>query len=163
VDSAASVVALVAIVMVVGVVGTVVPLVPGLGLVLAAAVGYGLAEGFGTVGAVALSVIAALAVAGTAAGIVLPGRAAGRTGAPRRSLALGALGAVLGFFVLPVVGLPIGGAVGIYVAERLRTGDGAVAWRSTTATLKAFGLATLVQLAAGLAMVLTWAIWVLAA
>lgn len=162
-ESPLSVVALVALVMAVGVAGTVVPLVPGLGLVVAAAVGYGLAEGFGTVGVVAMVVIVALAATGTVAGVVLPGRAASHTGASRTSVALGALAAVLGFFVIPVLGLPLGGAAGIYVGERLRTGDGDLAWRTTKATLRAFGLAALVQVTAGIAMVLTWIGWVLAA
>lgn len=161
-ESPVSVVVLVALVMAVGVVGTVVPFVPGLGLVAAAAVGYGLAEGFGAVGLVATAVIIALALAGTAAGVVLPSRAAGHAGASRTSLAAGALGAVIGFFVVPVVGLPLGGAVGIYVAERIRSGDDTAAWRTTTATLKGFGLAALAQLATAFAMILTWVGWVLA-
>src|SRR5688572_14459547 len=148
--------------MAIGVVGTVVPLVPGLGLVVVAALVYGVAEGFGPVGGVAVALILALAAAGTAAGVVLPGRAAIRTGAPRRSLALAAVGAVIGFFVVPVVGLPLGGVLGIYVGERLRTADGATARRTTMATLKAFGLAALAQFAAGVAMVLTWIAWVVA-
>lgn len=153
-------IAVVALVMAIGVAGTVVPVVPGLGLVAAAALVYGVVEGFGAVGVVAMLLIVALGAAGTAAGVVLPGRAAVRTGATRRSLALAAAGAVVGFFVVPVVGLPLGAVVGIYVGERLRTGDGAVAWRSTIATVKAFGLAALAQIAAGIAMVLTWIVWV---
>ena len=156
-----AVVVIVALVMAVGVVGTVVPLVPGILLVLAAAIGYGVVEGFGTVGVVAMAVIAALAVAGTVAGVVLPGRAAGRTGASRRSLAIGALGAVVGFFVVPVLGMPLGGAAGVYLGERARTGDRTIAWRSTTATLRAFGTAALLQLAAAIAMALTWLVWAL--
>ena len=155
-------VVLVALVMAVGVAGTVVPLVPGLGLVVAAAAGYGLAEGFGDVGLLAMVVIVVLALAGTAAGVVLPSRAAGHTGASRASLLAGAVGAVIGFFAVPVVGLPLGGAAGIYLAERLRSGDGATAWRSTRATLKGFGLGALAQLAAALAIVLTWVGWVVA-
>jgi hypothetical protein len=157
-----AVVVLVALLMAVGVAGTIIPLIPGLGLVVVAAAIYGIADGFGTVGAVAMLVIVALGVAGTAAGIVLPGRAALQTGAPRSSLALAAVGAVVGFFVVPVVGLPLGGVLGIYVGERLRTGDGAVARRSTVATLRAFGIAALAQIAAGIAMVLAWIAWVVA-
>lgn len=153
--------ALVALAMAVGVAGTVVPVVPGLGLVAAAALAYGLVEGFGSVGTVAFVVLLAIGVAGTAAGVVLPHRAAGRAGAPRSSLLLGAVGAVLGFFAVPVVGLPLGGVAGIYVGERLRTGDGAAAWRATRATLRGFGVAAVVQVAAGLAMVAVWVVWVL--
>lgn len=156
------VVAIVAVAMAVGIAGTVVPLVPGLGLVAAAALGYGIVEGFGTVGVVAFAVIVALAIGGSVAGVVLPKRAAGGAGAPRASLFVGAVGAVIGFFAVPVVGLPLGGAVGIFAAELARSGDRAVAWRTTMATLKGFGLATLVQLAAGLAMAVVWVVWVVA-
>lgn len=152
--------ALVALAMAVGVAGTVVPLVPGLGLVVAAALAYGLVEGFGTTGTVAFGVIVAVGLAGTAAGVALPHRAAGRAGAPRSSLLLGAAGAVLGFFAVPIVGLPLGGVAGIYVGERLRTGDGAAAWRATRATLKGFGLAAVVQLGAALVMAAVWVAWV---
>jgi uncharacterized protein YqgC (DUF456 family) len=154
------VVALVAVAVAVGVAGTVVPLVPGLGLVVAATFVFGVLEGFGTVGAVTFTVIVGLGIAGTAAGIVLPHRAAGRAGARRSSLLLGAVGAVIGFFLLPVVGLPIGGLAGVYAGERLRTGDGAAAWRTTRATLRGYGIGAAAQLAAGLAMAVAWATWV---
>nr|MBA2624784.1 DUF456 domain-containing protein [Acidimicrobiia bacterium] len=74
---------------------------------------------------------------------------------------LGLALAVVGFFVVPVIGLPLGGALGVYLGERLRTGDGRAAWRATRATLAGFGLAALAQLGAALAMVLTWVAWVL--
>jgi uncharacterized protein YqgC (DUF456 family) len=163
VDSHALVVTLVAVAIAVGIAGTVVPFVPGLGLVAGAALAFGVVEGFGLVGGVALGVIVALAVAGSVAGIALPRRAAGGAGASRSSLLVGAVGAVIGFFAVPVVGLPLGGAVGIFVAELARSGERAVAWRTTKATLQGFGAATLVQLAAGLAMAVTWVVWVIAA
>ena len=153
---------LVALVMAVGLVGTVVPVVPGLGLVLAAGVVYGLVEGFGSVGIAAIVVMTALASAGTAAGFVVPRRAAGAAGAAPASLWLGAVLALIGFFVVPVVGLPLGGAVGIFIGEQVRTGDAPAAWRATTATLAGFGLAALAQFGAGLLMVVTWVVWVLA-
>ena len=157
------VVVLVAIAMAVGVAGTVVPLVPGLALVVAAALVYGVVEGFGAVGAAAFLVIVLLGVAGTLAGVVVPQRAAGAGGAPRRSILIGAVGAVVGFFVVPILGLVLGGALGIYLAERLRTGNSGAAWRTTKATLKGFGVAALAQLATGLAMAAVWVVWVVAA
>ena len=141
--------ALVALVMAIGAVGTVLPLVPGLGLAWLAALGYGLAEGFGATGA--------------AAGWVVPHRSARASGADRRSVWLGVAGAVAGFFLVPVVGLPLGGVAGIYVGEHLRTSDAAAAWRATRATLVGFGWAALVQLAAALLMIALWVAWVLAA
>jgi len=155
----ASLILLVALAMVVGLAGTVVPLLPGLGLVWAAALVYGLVEGFGGLGYVAFAAITVLGVAGTVAGFVLPHRAAGAAGASRPSTWLGVLGAVVGFFVVPVVGFPLGGALGIYVGEQVRTGDARAALRTTKATIVGFGVAALAQLAAGLAMMVVWANW----
>jgi uncharacterized protein YqgC (DUF456 family) len=156
-----TVVTLVAMAMAVGLVGTVVPIVPGLALVWAAALGYGLAEGFDGPGSLLFTAITVVAVLGTLAGIVLPHRAAGGAGASGTSLFLGAAVAVAGFFLVPVVGLPLGGALGIYLGEHLRTRDAGTAWRATLATLKGFGLAAIAQFAAGLTMVMLWVGWVL--
>ena len=156
------IVVLVALGMAVGVVGTLVPLVPGLGLCWAAALVYGLVEGFETVGVVAFVAITALTAAGTVAGYVVPARVAGAAGAAKLSIVLGALAAIVGFFVIPVVGVIVGGVVGVYAGEYARTHDGSVAWRSTRATLTGFGLAALLQLGAAVAIAATWAIWTLA-
>lgn len=155
-------VVLVALAMAVGIVGTVVPLLPGLSLVWGAGLAYGLVEGFGTVGGIAFGLMTALALAGIAAGWVVPQRAAGAAGAARTSVWLGAAAAVVGFFVVPVVGAPLGGVLGVYVGERQRTGDPARAWTATRATLVGFGLAALVQVAVGVAMAATWVVWVVA-
>jgi uncharacterized protein len=153
---------LVLVAMLIGLVGTVVPLVPGLVLIAGAAVVHGLVDGFGGVGTAAIAVILALGVAATVAGVVIPQRAAGSAGATRTSLVLGIAGAVIGFFVIPVVGMPVGGALGIYLGERLRTADHDVAWAATVATLKGYGAGALVQLAAGVLMILVWGAWVIA-
>ena len=64
-----------------------------------------------------------------------------------RTLVVGGLCAVVGFFVIPVVGALVGFPIGVYVAERVRVGaDGA--WPSTKAALKAVGVSILIELAA---------------
>jgi uncharacterized protein YqgC (DUF456 family) len=148
--------------MAVGLVGTIVPVLPGLAIVWLAALVYGLAAGFGTAGTLSMVVITVLAVAGTLAGVLLPSRAAGTSGAGVASVRLGVLGAVVGFFAVPVVGIALGGALGIFVGERVRTRDTATAWRATVATLKGFGLGALAELAAGILMALTWVAWLAA-
>jgi uncharacterized protein len=150
----------VAIAMAVGIVGTLVPLVPGLGLAWAAALVYGLAEGFGADGVTAMVVITALAVGGTVAGWVVPARVAGNAGADRLSILLGVVGAVVGFFVIPVVGVMVGGVAGVYVGELRRTSDGGAAWQATWATIKGFGAATLLQFLAAFLIAVTWGVWV---
>lgn len=147
---------LVGVAMAVGLVGTIVPVVPGLVLIWAAALGYGISEGFDGPGALVFGSITVIGLVGEVAGVVLPRRAAGSAGAGRWSLWLGAAAALAGFFIVPVVGLPIGGALGIYVGEHLRTKDPRTAWRATAATLKGFGLAALAQFGAGVFMVVLW-------
>jgi uncharacterized protein YqgC (DUF456 family) len=159
-DTGAAVLA--ALAMAVGLVGTVVPVLPGLGLVWLGALAYGLLAGFGTLGWLVMVVVTALAVLGTVAGVALPKRRADSAGAARASLWLGAVAAVVGFFVVPVVGLPLGGALGIFVGELVRNGDGRAARRVTWATLVGFGLAAMVQFACGLAMIGAWLVWVVA-
>ena len=158
-DDTALVIA-VAVAMAIGVAGTVVPFVPGLGLVWLAALAYGLAAGFGVAGWIVFPAITTLGLGGLAAGIVLPHRGARSGGATSLSLTLGAAMAIVGFFVVPIVGLPLGGVLGIFVGELIRTQDATLAWRATSATLKGFGLATLAEVAFGLAMVTVWLIWV---
>jgi len=156
-------VTLLAVVMAVGAVGTVVPLLPGLVLVWGAGVVYGLDQGFDALGVACLTIMTLLAVAATVAGYVVPQRRAAGAGATRSSVWLGIAGAAVGFFAVPIVGMPLGGVLGIYVGELRRTGDGAAAWRATRATIAGFGLATLIQFVAALAMIAVWVGWVMAA
>lgn len=150
----------VAVAMAVGVVGTVVPVVPGLILVWVAALVYGLVAGFGIVGALAFAIITGLAVVGIVIGVLLPQRAAARGGAAPSSMRVGALLALVGFFVVPVIGLVLGGVLGVFLGEFVRTRDTAAAWRATVAAVKGFGIAAVVQVLLGLAMVAVWVSWV---
>jgi uncharacterized protein len=152
---------LVALAIAVGIAGTVLPVLPGLVLVWVATLVYGLATGFGAVGWTAFAAISLLGVVGVVVGLVLAHPAAGASGAARTSVWLGFGLGVVGFFVVPVVGLPLGMVLGLYSAELARTKRPEVAWTSTWATIRAFGLSSLVQLAAGLAMAVVWLAWVL--
>ena len=68
----------------------------------------------------------------------------------------------MGFFVIPIVGVAVGGVAGVYAGELRRAGDRAAAWRTTRATLTGFGVAALVQLAVALAMAAVAIGWVVA-
>ena len=146
---------LVALVMAVGVAGTVIPVVPGLALVWAAGLVWALNED-GTVRWVVLTLLTVLAIVGVAAKYVLSTRSVTRQGAPRTTLLAGGIGALVGFFVIPVVGVFVGLIGGVLLAEQYRLRDWARAWRSTRAALVALGIGVLIELGAGVAMVLTW-------
>ena len=143
------------LVMLVGLVGVVVPVLPGLLLIWGAGVVWAWVGGGPGHWAVA-AVLTLLLVVGTVAKYVLPARSATGAGAPRRTLLVGMLGALVGFFVIPVVGLVVGGVAGIYLAEHARLGNAGVAWRSTRAVLVGVGIGMLVELATGVLMVAVW-------
>lgn len=152
---------LVALAMVVGVAGTVLPFLLGLPIVWGAALVYGIVEGFGAVGWVAFAAITVLAIVGMVLGFTLPHQRLSASGAPRSTVFVGLVVGIIGFFVIPVVGLPLGAIAGVYAAERLRTGDGRTAWTSTKNLVVGFGLGAAVQVGAGLAMIACWVAWVI--
>jgi uncharacterized protein len=152
---------IVAVAMAVGLVGTLIPVLPGLLLIFAAAIFYGIVEGFDAIGAAAMVVIGALFVAGSVVSVLLARRSAARGGAPRSSLIAAAVGAVVGMFVLPVAGFIPGAIAGLLLAERARLRDWSAAWRVTLSAIKGFGLGMLVEAACGVAMITTWVVWVL--
>lgn len=147
---------LVLLVMLVGLAGVVLPVLPGTLLILVAGVGWAvLGEDDGTGRWVVVAAMVALFVAGLIAKYALPGRRlSGQL--PRSTLLLGAVGAVIGFFVLPPLGLLIGGVLGIYLAEVRRVGGGPEARRSTVQVLQAVGLGILAELTAGVLMIAVW-------
>ena len=69
-------------------------------------------------------------------------------GFPGRTLVAGGLLGIVGFFVVPVVGLLLGFVLGVYLAELARVGR-ARAWPSARHALTAVGWSILIELAAG--------------
>jgi uncharacterized protein YqgC (DUF456 family) len=152
--------ACVALVILVGLVGVLVPVLPGSALVLGGVLVWALVER-GATAWVVLGVATAVIVAGTVVKYVVPGRRLQRSGIPASTQWWGALLGLVGFFVVPVVGLFLGFVLGIYLAERRRVGA-ADAWPSTKLSLRAVGLSVLIELAAALLAAATWVVGVAA-
>jgi hypothetical protein len=107
-------------------------------------------------GWVVLSVATGLMVLSQVVKVLVPGRRMRDAGVPWRSTTAGAVLGIVGFFVIPVVGLFLGFPLGVYLAERIRVGSHAQAWSSTIHALKAMGLSILIELGAGLLMSGAW-------
>lgn len=151
---------IVGLVIVVGLVGAVIQLYPGSIVVAVAVAVWGVVTG-GAVGwAVAVFAVAAVLVAGVAK-YLYAGRYLKGAGVPSRTLLVGAVLGVIGFFVIPVVGLPIGFVVGVYLSEMQRRRDQRDAWRSTVAAIKATGLTILIELAGALLATGAWVVGLL--
>jgi uncharacterized protein YqgC (DUF456 family) len=149
---------LVALAIAVGIVGVVVPVLPGTLLVLAAILVWAWSLG----GATAWSVFAVAGVflaVGAVVKYVVPRRRLKEGGIPGSTLLLGSLLGIVGFFVIPVVGLLVGFVLGVYLAELSRVGRVA-AWPATKHALKAVGQSMLIELVATLLAAATWAVGV---
>lgn len=138
-----------------GLVGILVPVLPGLLLVLAGIAVWAVPRG-DAVGWTVLGAATAIVALGTVAKYLLPGRRLRDAGVPGRTLVAGAVLGVVGFFVIPVVGLVIGFVLGVFLAELARLGDSALAWPSTRGALYAVGWSILIELAAGLIAAGVW-------
>jgi uncharacterized protein YqgC (DUF456 family) len=149
---------LVALGIAVGLVGILVPVLPGSLLVAAAILVWALDGGSATSWLVAVASLALLA-AGTVVKYLVPGRRLQRAGVPSRTLLAGGALGVVGFFVLPVVGLPVGFLLGVYLAQWHRLGR-AAAWPATVQALKAVGLGIVIELGFGILAAATWAVGV---
>jgi uncharacterized protein YqgC (DUF456 family) len=147
---------LIALAMAIGLAGVLVPVLPGLLLVWGAGLAWTILDGGGPARWTVFAMLTALFAGATVAKYVLPARKAAARGAPLSTLLVGAVFAVVGFFVIPVVGAPIGGAAGIYLAEYARLRDPRAALRATRAALIAIGIGVLIEFGAGVVMVLTW-------
>jgi uncharacterized protein len=146
---------LVGLAILVGLVGVVVPVLPGALLVWAAVLVWALVTQ-STTGWVVL-VVASVAVAGVqVVKYVVPDRRLRAAGVPRRSIVVGGLLGLVGFFVIPVVGLVVGFIGGVYLSERQRLGGHEEAWRATLVAARAAGAAILIELAGTLVAALTW-------
>jgi uncharacterized protein len=146
---------LVGLAIVVGVAGVIVPVLPG-SLLIGAAIGVW--AGF-TGGGTAWTVfaVAILVLVLSALGkYVVAERHLRSAGVPRSTMVVGAVGGIVGFFVIPIVGLFIGFVGGVYLAERQRLGSDIEARGATVAALRASGLAMLIELAGALLAAATW-------
>lgn len=151
---------LIAVLMAVGLAGVVLPLIPGLPIIWGAALLYGFSTAFGSLGITAMIAITLLAALGIAASLVIPDRAGVASGATRSTRLFAGVMGLIGFFVIPVLGFPIGVCAGVLLAQYRQTYDWDTAVRSTTAVLKGFGAGLVAEFGAGFAMVLVWVAWV---
>ncbi len=141
--------------LVVAMLGVVVPLLPGTALAWAVIVVWAIVER-SAVGWVVLLVASAAAAVGFVIKYVVPSRRLNDRGVPNSTTLAGGVVGIIGFFVVPVVGAPLGFVLGVYAAEWARLRDHSLAWRSTRTALGAVGLAMLIEFTAVALMAGIW-------
>jgi uncharacterized protein YqgC (DUF456 family) len=146
---------LVALFIAIGLVGVVVPVLPG-GLLVFLSIAVWALVVRSTTAWVVLGVAAALFLAAEVIKYLWPMRRMRRADVAARSLAVGGILGVVGFFVIPVLGLALGFVLGVYLAEFGARRDHRRAWASTVHAVKGVALAMGVELTAALLATVAW-------
>ena len=146
---------LVVLAVAVAVVGIVVPVLPGTVLALGAFLLWALLTG-GSSAWGAFAIIAVLIALGQILKYLLPHKSLTAAGVPGRSILVGAVCAIAGFFLIPVIGLVVGFIGGLFLAEQVRLRNWAEAIDSTWVAMKATGFAILIELGALMAATTVW-------
>ncbi len=150
---------LVALAIAVGIIGIVVPLLPGTLLVFAAMAVWAIAENNIT-GWLTLGVVAALLGLALLVKYTWPVKRMRAADVRTLSLVAGGVLGIIGFFVIPVIGLVIGFVLGVYLAEVATRGDQRLAWTSTKHAVKGVALSMGVELAGALLATIAWLVGV---
>ena len=141
----------------VALIGVVVQILPGALLAGGAVIVWGIVQGGGVGWSVAGAALV-LTAAGQVVKLLLAGRYLNRSGVPNSTMVWGGVVGIVGFFVIPVIGVFVGFPLGVYVAERVRLKAHPPAWNSTVVSLKATGLTIVIELFATLLVAVAWVI-----
>ena len=146
---------LVALAIAVGIMGIVVPLLPGTLLVFGAITIWAVFEN-NVAGWVTLGVVVVLLGVSTLIKYLWPMRRMRAADVRTLSLVAGVVLGIIGFFVIPVIGLVIGFVLGVYLAELANRHDQRLAWTSTKHAVKGVALSMGVELAGALLATVAW-------
>ncbi len=139
----------------------VVPILPGLVIIWVAALGYGIAAGFGVLGWVMFALITVFMIFGSVIDNVLMGTRAHKEGAPWWVILVALVAAILGsFFIpIPIIGGILAALLTLFVVEWIRRKD----WRKALASIKGmlvgWGWAFVIRFIIGVVMIGLWMIW----
>jgi len=147
------------VLMMMGLIGIVFPVVPDLILIWASALGYGLIIDWGEHGPIYFTVISVLGLVGLATEFWVSGIGAKRGGASGGAILLGAVLAVVAFFVAGPIGAVVALLLGIFIVEYIRKKDVESASQAMIGAGLGCGASLVIKLLLGLGMVVTWVIW----
>ena len=142
--------------MAIGLIGTVIPILPGLLLMWAAGLSWVILDGGGLARWSLFAVMTVLVIAGHVMGIKIPVQRVTTAQPSRGTLIVASVLGLIGFFVIPVLGLPIGFISGIFIWNLIQTREFHRALRITWATTKSFGLVVLIHLLCGIGIAFLW-------
>jgi uncharacterized protein YqgC (DUF456 family) len=149
------------ILLVVAAVGTIYPVLPGSLIAIVTLLAWAWVMG-SPAAWVAAAVGSLVCVAGWSASAVLTGRKLKQLEVPGWSIAVAAVAGVAGMFLIPVVGIFVGFAVGLLVSEWIRHGEARKALHYSLQTLKAMGIGVLIEFCLVCVAASVWTVGVIA-
>ncbi|RPI33512.1 MAG: DUF456 domain-containing protein [Chloroflexota bacterium] len=148
-------------VMLVGLLGLVIPIFPGIVVIWLAALGYGIAAGFDTLGIIVFVLLTLLMLFGTIVDNIMMGLGARKGGASWWSIGIGMAAGIAGTLIWPPVGGLIAAPLSVLLVEYIRVGDWPKVWTSVRGLVTGWGLSVAVKFVVGVVMVGLWLVWAL--
>lgn len=142
----------------IGVVGIVLPILPGMIWVWLSVLAFAWITDFQIITPIWFVFLSLIALITGTANIWLPYLGAKKSGAAKRAIFLGVVGAILGTFLIPIplIGTVIGYAIGIFAGELLKHRDAEAALKASLGGVAGWGVATVVELAGALTILVVF-------
>ena len=142
--------------MAIGLLGTFIPVLPGITLMWAVGLAWVILDGGGWIRWLLFAAMTALFIAAHVSSVRIPAKKVASLQPARGTMIIASICAVIGFFVIPIFGLPIGFAIGVFVWDLIKFREFHRANRVTRETLKSFGLVALIHLLCGIGITTLW-------
>jgi hypothetical protein len=152
---------------VVGLVGTIIPILPGILLIWLAVLAYAVIESFTAIDVFTFIILTLIALVAGTADIWLSALGAKTGGASHRAIFLGIIGSIIGLFLGTFIPIPIFGnligsvlgyAAGLLLGQYHKYQDWNTAVRASLGGVAGWGVATVVQFAGGV-LILILFVW----
>jgi uncharacterized protein len=150
-----------AVVMAIGLLSLLTYIIPGLTIIWAAILVYGIVTGFSLGSGILFGFVTLLMVGGNLVDNVLMGTQAKKSGASWLALGAALIGAVAGTILLPPFGGIIGACLGILIVEWIRQKNFKSSLQATGGILTGCGLSVIIRFGIGLVMIALWVAWLL--
>lgn len=142
---------------IVGLAGIILPVLPGTITIVLATLVWAIVVG-GWTSWVAFAVVLILGAAGMTTSYLLTGRRLQAAEVPMWPVLVGLASGVVGIFVIPFLGLPIGFVIGLYISEVVRQQDWQKGITSAWVAIKALGIGILIEFSLAMLSTITFAV-----
>ncbi len=148
-------------VMLFGMAGLLIPVLPGLVIIWAAALVYGVVAGFSGAGIAILVALTVLMIVGSLIDNVIMGASARQTGASWLAIGAALAAGLVGSLLIPPFGGLVLALAALFAVEYHRLRDWQKAAASTRSMALGCGWAVVVRLGIAAVMILLWGVWVI--